>query len=70
MEKTIKRIVPFKNHREYWDFRTEYLNEHYVPSNKDENLPLYNIFGIIYEIIGIFIYHFNVLLQDAQKLLG
>ena len=49
MEKTIKRIVPFKNHREYWDFRTEYLNEQYVPSNKDENLPLYNIFGIIYD---------------------
>lgn len=46
MKKTIKRIVSFKNYREYWDFRTEYLNEQYVPSNKDENLPLSNIFGI------------------------
>lgn len=49
MKKTIKRIVSFKNYREYWDFRTEYLNEQYVPSNKDENLPLSNIFGIIYD---------------------
>ena len=49
MEKTIKKIIPFKNHREYWDFRTEYLNEQYVPGNKDDNLPLSNIFGIIYD---------------------
>lgn len=49
MEKHIKRIVPFKNHREYWDFRTEYLNEQYVSGNKDDILPLFNIFGIIYD---------------------